>query len=136
MIHLNWQPSFRDLRIFAAGQVILVGFVALAMYRRGTSLEWALALLALSLLFSMAGLIRPSLARPIYLAWMLAMFPIGWSLSHLLLASVYWLLITPLGLLLRCLRIDPLERRFDSQVRSYWVCRRPAPPSARYFRPF
>ncbi|MFD6156625.1 hypothetical protein ACFWF7_18815 [Nocardia sp. NPDC060256] len=36
-----------------------------------------------------------------------------------LLAPIYFLLVTPLGLLLRLIR-DPLHRRWDRQAFSYW----------------
>jgi hypothetical protein len=38
-----------------------------------------------------------------------------------LLASLYALLLVPLGLVLRLVRIDPLERRWRSNATSYWV---------------
>lgn len=43
------------------------------------------------------------------------------------LASAYVLVIVPVGLLLQLLRIDPLSRRRNAQVRSYWVLRDGAP---------
>ena len=43
------------------------------------------------------------------------------------LASAYALVIVPVGLLLRLLRIDPLRRRRNAQVHSYWVLRDGAP---------
>ena len=39
------------------------------------------------------------------------------------LASAYGLVIVPVGLLLQLLRIDPLRRRRDPQVPTYWVLR-------------
>jgi hypothetical protein len=43
------------------------------------------------------------------------------------LASSYALVIVPVGLLLRLLRIDPLRRRRNAQAHSYWVLRDGAP---------
>ncbi|WP_405165491.1 hypothetical protein OG203_10510 [Nocardia sp. NBC_01499] len=37
----------------------------------------------------------------------------------LLLALAYFVLVVPLGLLLRLVR-DPLRRRWDRQARTYW----------------
>ena len=50
---------------------------------------------------------------------MFAVFPIGWVVSHLLLGVVYFLVLTPIGLTLRALGRDPLERRFDQSASSY-----------------
>ena len=43
------------------------------------------------------------------------------------LVSAYALVIVPFGLLLRLLRIDPLRRRRNAHVHSYWVLRDGAP---------
>lgn len=43
------------------------------------------------------------------------------------LTSAYALVIVPVGLLLRLLRIDPLRRRWNARVHSYWVFRDGAP---------
>ncbi|MBT2383374.1 hypothetical protein [Streptomyces sp. ISL-11] len=37
-----------------------------------------------------------------------------------LLIAVYYLLVTPIGLLSRLVR-DPLTRRWDRGARSYWI---------------
>ena len=42
----------------------------------------------------------PALRRPIYLGWLHAVSPIGWTVSHLLLAAMYYLLIYAIGLVL------------------------------------
>lgn len=136
MIDINWQPSTRDLRIFAVGQVLFFAFLATAIVRRGGSPELAGILVGVSSVAGLVGTIKPSLVRPIYAGWMIAVFPIGWCVSHLLLGMVFWLVIVPLGLALRCCGVDPLERRTDKHRKTYWT-KRPQPPApSRYFRKF
>ncbi len=136
VIHFKWQPSRRDLRVFALGLALLTGILAQGLLRRGGSSAGPIALACVSILLGLVGAVRPTLVRPIYLVWMLVMFPIGWCVSHVLLAGVFWLLITPLGLVWKFLGIDPLHRRFDQHCESYWSERPPSPPAARYFRQF
>jgi hypothetical protein len=57
-------------------------------------------------------------------------------MSHLLLAGVYYLLITPLGLVMRLAGRDKLEMRRDHQATTYWTPRPPTPKVSRYFRQF
>ena len=64
---------------------------------------------------------------------MVAAFPIGWTVSHLLLGSIFYLVITPIGLLLRALGHDPMERKFDREAKTYWIEHERA-ETARYFR--
>jgi hypothetical protein len=78
----------------------------------------------------------PSLRRPLYLGWMYAVYPIGWTVSHVLLGVLYYLVVTPVGLVLRALGRDPMHRRFDPAAETYWL-ERPARRDAKsYFRQF
>ena len=53
-------------------------------------------LLAVSALIAVVGMLLPSLLRPMYVVWMAAVLPIGWVVSHVLMAVVFYLLITPM----------------------------------------
>ena len=63
-------------------------------------------------------------------------FPIGIVVSHLLIATVYYLCITPIGLLLRLRGRDVLKRRFPAGEESYWIERKAVEDKGRYFRQF
>jgi hypothetical protein len=63
-------------------------------------------------------------------------FPFGWLLAHLLLAAIYFLLITPIGLILRIVRRDPLAREFEHEAQSYWTPRPANDDRSRYFRQY
>ncbi len=81
--------------------------------------------------------IVPSAGRQLYVGWMLAAVPAGWSISHGVLAIVYYVVLTPIGLLMRLLGRDPMQRRLDrSGSGSYWIERPPPSDSSRYFRQF
>ncbi len=136
MIQINRQPSDRHLRVFAIGQTLVIGFLAASLLRRGVSPVSCFSVVGLSWVVGVAGAIRPQLVRPFYVAWMLALFPVGWCVSHLLLAAIYGFVVTPLGLLLRCVGHDPLTRRRDPQRKTYWIPRQGRPPASRYFRQF
>jgi hypothetical protein len=135
LVDIRWNPSRKELRIFA---VLLIGFFAVVeglIAVRGWEVPAALVGGA-GFVAGAAGFLFPSLLRPIYLVWILAAFPIGWLVSHLGMALVFYLCITPIGLLLRLLRGDPLDRRWDRQAETYWKSRRRDRDSSRYFRQF
>jgi hypothetical protein len=67
---------------------------------------------------------------------MYAAYPIGWTISHLLLLIVYYVILTPVGLAMRLAGRDPLDRSPDPAAESYWVRRTPPDSPARYFRQF
>ncbi len=136
MIRINWNPTPNELRIFAVGQVVLIALLASGIARRGGSQDLAAILMGVSLLIGVMGVIWPTLIRWCYIGWMIAVFPIGLCVSYLLLASVFWLLVFPVGILLRCCGVDPLARQFEPTRSTYWVRRDPMPPASRYFRQF
>jgi carbamoyltransferase len=72
----------------------------------------------------------------IYRGWLYAVAPVGWLVSHLLLAIVYYGILTPIGLSLRVTGYDPLSRRAKRQSTTYWIPRPEASDPKRYFRQF
>ena len=79
-------------------------------------------------------LVPPS-RQLICLGWMYAVFPIGWTVPHIMLALIYYLIFTPIGLTVRLFH-DPLRRGFDRSARSYWTPHNPGGDVARYFKQF
>ena len=137
LLEINRHPSVRELRRFG---VLLAAFVALA----GGLVHWRLqapaaarmvwtAGAALTVIYAAAP---PPLRRWVWLGWLYATFPIGWTLSHLVLAATYYGVLSPIGLLLRLFRGDPLDRGLDRSAASYWTPRRPVRDVKRYFRQF
>ena len=120
-----------------AALVPLASFVLYAASWQGIS-AWtvAISLWVLAGLAALAILLSPRQGTAIYTAWMVGFQPIGWTVSHLLLAVIYYGVITPIGLLMRLLGRDPLQCRFDSAASSYWIQRKQNSDTDRYFRQF
>jgi len=128
-------PSRRQLATF--GLVWLAAFAvlgAVALPRGG--LPWAAALWAAAVLVPGIGCFAPALLRAVYVGMACLTFPIGVVVSLGILAAVYYLVLTPIGLLLRLVGYDPMCRRRDPNAVSYWVSREPAGDARRYFRQF
>ncbi len=77
-----------------------------------------------------------ALGRRLYFGWMYAALPVGWTITHVVLAVVYYLVLTPIGLLMRLGGRDPMNRKFDRSAPSYWIERKPSPDPSRAFRQF
>lgn len=92
---------------------------------------WA-AGLALSILYYAV----PPLRVRLFAGWMYASYPIAWVVSHVLLAAIYFGLLTPFGLVMRLVGYDPLRRRLDKDATSYWTERERVTDVTRYFRQF
>jgi len=74
--------------------------------------------------------------RRLYFGWMYAALPVGWTISHLVLGLVYYLVLTPIGLAMRLAGTDPMKRKLDPKAESYWIERKPNPDPSRAFRQF
>lgn len=146
LIEINWNPDGKQLRSFAilwfvffacAGAVVawragLIGGVP----RPGASWNVPAFLWALAVLVSAVGVAFPAAIKPVYLIWMAASFPIGWTVSHLLLGVTYFGLFTLVAGIFRLIGRDALSRRIDRGAATYWVRRSPHPEVARYFKQF
>jgi len=130
-------PGRRDLRIFAALLAAFAGLGAWVLVRRGVvpvTTGWALATIAAAL--AAVGLVRPALIGPVHRVWHAVTAPIGQAVSALVLGVVFVAVVTPVGLLLRCLGRDPLDRRHDTRATSYWKRRGQPADDDHYFRQF
>ena len=136
MLEIDRHPSMRQLRRFG---LLLAAFVALAgglVHWRLGAPEAARAVWAAgAALTAVYAAVRPW-RRFVWLGLSYAALPIGWTVSHLALAATYFLVLTPIGLLLRPFRRDPLDRAPDPSAASYWAARRPVRDVRRYFRQF
>jgi ABC-type uncharacterized transport system permease subunit len=74
--------------------------------------------------------------RPVFVGMSAAVYPIGWVVSHVLLAVVYYLVVTPTGVALRLVGRDPLQRRRDGDRQSFWIKRDGEPEVESYFRQY
>lgn len=137
MMEIQWNPSNRVLRQFAGIWWPLFGLlVSYWLWKAGTADELVYAVVAVVAFTAVTGVWRPHWIRPLFVGWMCAAFPIGWLVSHTLLAIVYYLAVTPIGLVLRAFGRDALQRQTDPAATSYWSERHETRDESRYFRQY
>lgn len=136
MIDINWNPSSKELRIFALLETVFFGIVAFLLYESTGSVTAAMAVFGIAAAVGAMGAVRPPLIRPVYRAWMLAAFPVGWAVSHAVLAAVFYLVFTPIGLIMRVCGRNPMCPDIDRDARTYWIRRKRDHSPERYFRQF
>ena len=136
MIDINWKPTPKELRVFGLAFLVF-SFVAsgLLYWRFGWNPVIPVLLVA-GPVVGLVALVYPKALRFLYIALTLLAFPIGLVLGNVLMALVYYLLVTPIGLVFRLLGRDPLFRKFDRQAKTHWVRRKPPAGMARYFRQY
>jgi hypothetical protein len=70
-----------------------------------------------------AALLMPRLLKPFQRCWMVLGLCMGLVVTGVLMTVLFYLVVTPLGLLMRLRGRDPLKRSFDRDAESYWIPR-------------
>jgi hypothetical protein len=136
IIEINTDPSKKELRWFGVMLVVFVLAVGALVRWQFDAPAAAQRIWIAGGVLSMVYAVVPPLRRWIFVGWIYAAFPIGWTVSHVLLASIYYLVFMPIGLLLRLIKGDPLERQLDPSATSYWRPHESLRDVRRYFRQF
>ena len=117
----------RELRKFGllvGGVFALLGVILLLRHRAA-----APYFLIAGALLILPGLIVPRGLKFIYIAWMSLAIVLGFVVSGVLLILFFFLVITPIGLVARCLGNDFLNLKLDGAAASYWMPREHKPKS-------
>jgi hypothetical protein len=128
-------PPRRTLRQFAG--LFLIVFLALAGWRvwKGHPDTIAAVLAGLAVVVGVTGMALPGAIRYLYTGWMIVAFPIGWTVSHLVLGAMYYLMFTPVAFVFRLTGRDELRVRRQDRT-SYWVPKEQPASVREYFRQF
>lgn len=135
LIRLNTDPSRRHLIQFGIAWVVFFALVALFAAWRGAPASPRL-ILALALIPPLIGWIFPDFLRGLFITLAVVTFPIGFVVSHLILAALYYLVLTPIGLILRCVKPGFFAKRPDPSLPTYWHSRAGARKPGDYFKPY
>ena len=136
MIDINWNPSKKELRQFAGLFLAIFGSIGAWLHFQSGIEPWGMVLGAVAGVVGVVGLAVPMAIKPLFVGWIVAAYPIGWTISHVLLALIYYVILTPIGLLLRAGGTDPMERTLDAEAKTYWTERDTDRSAASYFRQY
>lgn len=128
-------PSRTTLRQFAGLWLLFFGGLGCwhLLGRNSPLPGWLLLTLAAGV--GLPGLVRPRMLRPVFVGWMMAVFPVGWLVSRALLTVLYYGMFTPVGLWFRLRGRDCLRRTRRTSP-SYWQPKPAATGVASYYRQF
>ena len=98
---------------------------------------WPAALFLVSVLFFVLAKNFPQALVPVFRLWMRLARAIGEVFSRIALAIVFYLIFSPVGILLRILKKDLLDQRMEPDKNSYWTLRKPPEQDkGRYLKQF
>jgi hypothetical protein len=110
----------KELRSFGliTGAIVLVLFGVAPWLISGKLHKWPFIIAAV---LWMPALIFPMVLEPVYHGWMKFGHVMGWINTRIILSIMFYLIIAPIGLIMKILGKDPMRRKLDSSVESYRI---------------
>jgi len=115
-------------REFAFVVAVLAALIGLAPLMRGASPRFTA--LGVTIILLLIGLFAPRIVSLPARAWLALSALLNRTVSAVVLAIIYLVVITPTGLYRRISRKDALQRRFDPTASTYWTDREEPSPRA------
>ena len=81
-------------------------------------------LIIISVIFLTLGLLNSKLLSPLNNLWIKFGEILGKVIAPIVMAVVYFLILTPISLLVRLFGKDLIEMKFNNNVKSYWIKRK------------
>ena len=102
------------------GIVFFIFFLAVALYPLLNNEEYRLWALIISLIFLILGLINSSILTPLNLLWFKFGMLLGRIVSPIVMALVFFIVVTPTGLIMKLFKKDLLQLK-KKDKKSYWI---------------
>ncbi len=115
------KPDKKELRKFAItiwAVLSIIGGIILWQKKDIGFILWTIGILIL-----LPGLFWPKILEPIYKVWMTFALLLGFVMNHLILAMMFYVVITPIGIVKRMIKKDPLQISLNRAIESYWIKR-------------
>lgn len=72
-------------------------------------------------LFAVPALLYPKALKPVYTLWMKIGGVLGWINTRIILGLLFYVIVFPMGLIMRLAGKDPMQRKLDKQTASYRI---------------
>ena len=107
--------TIRNFGLILSGILFVLGVLAFWRKHNQYQFEWPLS--GIVLVITLAA---PRVLSYIYRAWMLIAEGISWVLLRVILGMFFYLILSPVGFLMRLSGRDMLDEKIDHQALSYW----------------
>ena len=102
------------------GIVFFVVFLLIALYPLLNGQEIRLWALIISAVFLILGLLKSKLLTPLNKLWFRFGIFLGKIISPIIMGFIFFLVVTPIGLIMRLLGKDVLNLKYNKE-KSYWI---------------
>ena len=118
----NIKSETSDLKKFGLliGAILFLGSLYLLWKQQH---NYAVAGFILGVVFAALAFVRPVVLKPLQRAWMAMAVVMGFVMSRIIVAVIFYGMVTPIGLAGRLAGKKFLELKIDKAAASYWIGR-------------
>ena len=120
--------SERSFGLIFAGFFALLG--ALSLYSGAERWHYWFPLAGV---FAVLAYAAPRLLAPLHRLWAKVGLLLHMVISPVILGILFYVCVTPIGVLMRISGRDPLRRKFEPAAKTYWITREPPGPAPETF---
>ena len=107
------------------GLLFFIVFLALALWPLTKKGEINIYLISIALIFLILGLLNSKILSPLNKAWIKFGEILGRVIAPIVMAIVYFLILTPISLVVRLFGKDLIGMKFSNDIKkSYWIKRK------------
>lgn len=128
----NIKSGTKELKNFGLTMAIVLGLIGLFLWWQAR--PSAIYFLATAVLFFGPALCCPKILWPFQKIWMSLAVILGWLMSRVILIVLFYLVTTPIGLILKISGKDLLDLKIEKNKNSYWVSRKAASKAKESYR--
>ena len=105
------------------GIVFSIVFLVIAFWPMLNGNEINYWLLAISIVFLILGLINSKILTPLNKLWFKFGIFLGGIIAPIIMGIIFFLVVTPVGFIMKILGKDLLRKKIDKKRHSYWIKR-------------
>ena len=101
--------------------IVFLAFALCLLIKKG---EINLYLISIALIFLILGLLNSKILTPLNKSWIKFGELLGRIIAPIVMGIVYFIILTPISLLVRLLGKDLIGMKFDKNLKTYWIKRK------------
>ena len=106
------------------GILFFVVFLGLGLWPLTNDKNLNIYLIIISIIFLILGLLNSKLLSPINLFWIKFGELLGKIIAPIVMAIIYFFILTPISLTVRLFGKDLLSLKFSKEIKTYWIKRK------------
>ena len=106
------------------GILFFVVFLGLGLWPLTNDNNPNIYLIIISIIFLILGILNSKLLSPLNLFWIKLGELLGKIIAPIVMAIIYFFILTPISLIVRLFGKDLLSLKFSKQIKTYWIKRK------------